>query len=60
MSSLRNLHPEAQAEKIADNFVKVSNQYEPLRSEDIDISQSSTSKSVPWITHSDICHKYAK
>jgi hypothetical protein len=58
--SLNDLPHDDQAEKIADSFAQVSNEYEPLKSEDIDINQAKNSKPFPWITRKKICHKIRK
>ena len=54
--SLINDPPSIQAEKIADNFARVSQEYEPLQKEDIDINLAKNMKPVPWITREKI-HK---
>ena len=58
--SLNDLPHDDQAEKIADSFAQVSNEYEPLKSEDIDINQAKNSKPFLWITRKKICHKIRK
>ena len=58
--SLNDLPHDDQAEKIADSFAQVSNEYEPLKSEDIDINQAKNSKPFPWITRKKICQKIRK
>ena len=60
VESLNNFSVDIQAEKIADSFAKVSNEYEPLKSEDVDISQASNSKPFPWITREKIQKKIQK
>ena len=49
-----------QAEKIADSFAFISNEYQPLKTEDIDINQATNRKSVPWITPARINEKIWK
>ena len=58
--SLTDLPPNAQAEKIADSFAKVSNEYQPIKSEDIDFSQATNCKPLPWITLEKIRQKIKK
>ena len=58
--SLTDLPPNAQAEKIADSFAKVSNEYQPIKSEDIDVSQATNCKPLPWITLEKIRQKIKK
>ena len=58
--SLMNDPPDTQAEKIADNFARVSQEYEPLQKEDIDINLAKNIKPVPWITQDKICQTIRK
>ena len=58
--SLTDLPPNAQAEKIADSFAKVSNEYQPIKSEDIDVIQATNCKPLPWITLEKIRQKIKK
>ena len=60
VESLSNLSTSTQAEKIADSFAKVSNEYLPLKSEDIDLNQAANVKPFPWITPSKIHQKIQK
>ena len=60
VESLSNLSTSTQAEKIADSFAKVSNEYLPLKSEDIDLNQAANVKPFPWITPSKIHQKIHK
>ena len=55
-----NLQPQTQAEKIADSFAQVSNEYEHLQTRDIDLSEAHNQKPVPWITHQKIYTKVNK
>ena len=51
---------EVQAERIADSFAKVSNEYEPLKEEDVDMSELKNKKSLPYITAYKINKKIKK
>ena len=42
-----DLSPREQANKIADSFSKVSNEYQPLKTGDIDLNLASNSKPTP-------------
>ena len=60
VTSLINMPADIQAEKIADSFAFISNEYQPLKTEDIDINQATNRKSVPWITPARINEKIWK
>ena len=47
--SLSDLSPNDQAEKIADSFAYISNQYEPLKSEEIDVNLAKNTEPFPRI-----------
>ena len=49
MDEIKDLPDEDQAEKIADQFSGVSNQYQPLNSNDIDIRNLSDDRPPPVI-----------
>ena len=49
-----------QVEKIAESFARVSQEYEPLQKEDIDINEARNLKPVPWITSEKINGKIQK
>ena len=60
VESLANLPMEVQAERIADSFAKVSNEYEPLKEEDVDMSELKNKKPLPYITAYKIHKKIKK
>ena len=60
VQSLSNLAAGTQAEKIADSFAFISNEYEPLKSEEIDVNQATNRKPFPWITPDQIHQKIKK
>ena len=60
VQSLSNLAADTQAEKIADSFAFISNEYEPLKSEEIDVNQATNRKPFPWITPDQIHQKIKK
>ena len=47
VEELMNFSDSEQAEIIAENFTKVSNQYKPLKTEDIDLELASNQKPIP-------------
>ena len=47
VEELENLSSKQQAEIIADRFAEISNLYEPLKSEDVEIPDSRNSKPCP-------------
>ena len=60
VTSLINVPSDIQAEKIADSFASISNEYEPLKNEDIDINQATNRKPMLWITPDRINQKIQK
>ena len=60
VESLANLPKEVQAEKIADAFAKVSNEYGRLNEKDVDINEASNEKPFPYITPFKIHKKIKK
>ena len=60
VESLANLPMDVKAERIADSFVKVSNEYEALKDEDVDINKATNTKPSPYITAYKIHKKIKK
>ena len=60
VESIASFPMKAQAEMIADRFAEVSNEYESLKYEDIDISKASNAKPFPWIAAGKINNKIKK
>ena len=60
VENLVNFPMDIQAEKIADAFAKISNEYEPLEEKDVDISEASNEKPFPYITSFKIHKKIKK
>ena len=58
--SLTDLASNIQAEKIADSFAQISNEYEPIKTEEIDVDQATNRKLFPWITPDQIFQKIKK
>ena len=59
MDSIKHLTDKDQAEVIADKFAKVSQEYEPLEKEDIDIPEFDAS-SIPSFTADQVQQKLLK
>ena len=58
--SLSDLSPNDQAEIIADSIAYISNQYEPLKSEEIDVNLAKNTKPFPRISQEKIGQKIRK
>ena len=58
--SLSDLSPNDQAEIIADSIAYISNQYEPLKYEEIDANLAKNTKPFPRISQEKICQKIRK
>ena len=59
VEQIMHLSAKEQANKIADNFAKVSNEYSPLHSSDIDLTQATNLKSTPVLAEHQV-YEYLK